>query len=187
MPLTSFADLSLAHIFEDLPFLVASHGLFVDVHGYGNLANDGDLGCITLKVVTYSKKGELLKESRLLRKMQQLPPCVLPCTYCAEPGSAIVEADRCPLCLTVCAIPSWTKTTSIAKVTVSTTGRITIDSPHADILTAFLAPLFLARTTHYEEHRENIIRVSEEAERKKAELRKRRQHWQDARADADPV
>jgi hypothetical protein len=174
MPITSFADISLSQIFQELPSLVSLYGLFAEVFGYGNLPDDAHIGSITLKITTYKHETKgLLTESRLLRKMQHLPPCEIPCTYCIP--SAEGEAERCPMCLDLCPHPPWTKGTSVAKITVTPTGQLIIDSQYAEILHSFLAPLFRKQVIRYEEHIENIIRVSEEYEKNKMKRRKLRQ------------
>ena len=172
MPITSFADISLSHIFQELPFLVES-GLFVDVSGYGTVADDATVGRISLTVTTYTDvDGNRLTHSRLLRKMMNLPPCILPCAYCVPSNVQVNPPATCPLCLAECPSPHWKKETIVAKLTVLTTGEITVDSPFASQLHAFLAPLIMKQVKRFEERQHDIIRVFEEYEQ--AKLRKRK-------------
>jgi hypothetical protein len=147
--LTSLNDLSLSQIFQELPSLVETDGLFVDVTSYGQL--QGFLGEITFAVKTYRNSAGFLKESRLLRKMRRMPACVLPCTYCAEPGPPEATPDTCPLCLAFCATPSWKKASQLVKVAVSLKGELTIDGSFAHALLSFLSPLFLKAVKRHEE------------------------------------
>jgi hypothetical protein len=64
----------------------------------------------------------------------------------------------------------------MVNVRVHHSGKIEATSSHADILTAFLQPLFTHQVKYYEEHRENIERVAAEAAKAKEErlLRQRR-------------
>ena len=172
MPITSFADISLSHIFQELPYLVEC-GLFVDVSGYGTASDDSTVGRISLTVTTYTDTdGNRLTHSRLLRKMMNLPACVLPCSYCTPSKEELNPPATCPLCLAECPSPHWKKETIVAKLTLLTTGEITVDSPFAQPLHAFLAPLIMKQVRRFEERQHNIIRVFEEYEQ--AKLRKRK-------------
>lgn len=170
MPVSTFSDLSLSHIFQELPSLVTSHGLFVEVNGF-NHASD-HVGDITLRVTTYTGSNGRLKESRLQRKMRGLPPAPSPCTYCTA-SDTILAPDTCPLCLTPTQTPGWIKETTTAQVKVNHSGKIEVSSSHAESLQSFLQPLFDAQVTNYDERHENIERVAAAAE--EAKLRKRRQ------------
>jgi hypothetical protein len=172
MPISTFSDLSLSHIFQELPSLVSSHGLFVEVNGLSNATSH--VGDITLKVTTYTGSNGRLKESRLQRKMCGLPAAPSPCTYCIG-SDKILAPDTCPLCLTPTQTPGWVKETTTANVKVDHSANINVTSSHSEILAAFLAPLFHARLKHYEEHHENIERVAATAAATaEAEKRKRR-------------
>jgi len=98
----------------------------------------------------------------------------------AGKGSAatpqILAPDTCPLCLTDSATPGWIKETTMVNVRVHHSGKIEATSSHAEILTAFLQPLFTGQVKYYEEHHENIERVAAEAAKAKEErlLRQRR-------------
>ena len=132
MPISSLVDISLASVFQDLPYLVASHGLYADVSGYGSPSKEY-VGTVVLKVCTYEKEG-LLMESRLLNKMNHLPPCSLPCKYCVSVTGQSVTGqsgeqsgeDRCPLCLRTCKA-TWTKKVYSVKMHIASTGEIIID------------------------------------------------------------
>jgi hypothetical protein len=164
MPISSLVDISLASVFQDLPYLVASHGLYADVSGYGSPTKEY-VGTVMLKVCTYDKDG-LLKESRLLNKMNHLPPCSLPCNYCSEASSE--GEDRCPLCLRVCK-PTWTKKIYSVKMNVTATGEIIIDElgEIGNTLYSFLAPRILKLVNTYEETHEYTEQVFADAQKKK--------------------
>lgn len=169
MPVSTFSELSLSHIFQELPSLVASHGLFVEVNGFNHATSH--VGDITLKVTTYTGSNGRLKESRLQRKMRGLPAAPSPCTYCTA-SDTILAPDTCPLCLTPTQTPGWVKETTVANIKVNHSGKIEVSSSHAEILQTFLQPLFDAQIKHYEERHENIERVAAAAQ--EAKLRKRR-------------
>ena len=168
MPISSLVDISLASVFQDLPYLVASHGLYVDVSGYGSPTKEY-VGTVMLKVCTYEKDG-LLKESRLLNKMNHLPPCSLPCKYCLDGSEG---EDRCPLCLRVCKA-TWTKKLYSVKMNVTATGEIIIDhlGEIGNTLYSFLAPRIVKLVNIYEETHEYTEQVFADAQKKK-ELRRR--------------
>lgn len=173
MPISTFSDLSLSQIFQELPSLVTSHGLFVEVNGLSNAA--AHVGDITLKVTTYTGSNGRLKESRLQRKMHGLPAAPSPCTYCTA-SDTILAPDTCPLCLTPTQTPGWVKETTTAQVKVDNSGNINVTSSHAESLQPFLQPLFHAQVKNYEERHENIERVAALAQAaKEVEKRKRRQ------------
>ena len=175
MPINTFSEISLSSIFQELPSLVSSHGLFVEVFGYGTSSTPGCVGNISLKVITYTNDAGRLKESRLLRKMMQLPACVLPCTFCTSTSNLILEPEQCPICLVVSKNPSWKKETSVARVTVAECGTLTVEAPFDDhVLKEFLQPLFTKQVQIFERDEKDIIRASEEFEKKKMEIRKRR-------------
>jgi hypothetical protein len=187
MPISTFSQISLSQIFQELPSLVNTDGLFVEVNGFSHAASY--VGDITFKVTTYSGPNGRLKESRLQRKMAGLRATPSPCSFCPLPtsgpswakdkgGSAtpqIVAPDTCPLCLTASATPGWVKETTMVNVRVHHSGKIELSS-HADILERFLQPLFTQQVTRYEERGENIERVAAEAVKAKEErlLRQRR-------------
>lgn len=183
MPISEFSQISLSQIFQELPSLVLTDGLFVEVNGFSHAASYvGDIG---FKVTTYTGINGRLKESRLQRKMAGLRASPSPCTFCppallASKGataiSQILAPDTCPLCLTASATPGWVKQTTTADVRLHHSGKIEVRSSHADILTAFLQPLFTGQVKYYEEHRENIERVAADAQAAKEErlLRQRR-------------
>ena len=184
MPISSLVDISLASVFQDLPYLVASHGLYADVSGYGSPTKEY-VGTVVLKVCTYEKeKDGLLMESRLLNKMNHLPPCSLPCKYCiSETGQSVTgqsvteqsggeaEAhDRCPLCLRVCKA-TWTKKVYSVKMNVTPTGEIIIDElgEVGNTLYSFLAPRIVKLVNIYEETHEYTEQVFADAQKKKLE------------------
>jgi hypothetical protein len=169
MPISTLSDLSLSQIFQELPSLVTSHGLFVEVNGLANAT--AHVGDITLKVTTYTGSNGRLKESRLQRKMRGLPAAPSPCTYCTA-SDTILAPDTCPLCLTPTQTPGWIKETTVANIKVEHSGKIEVSSSHAENLLSFLQPLFHAQVKQYEERHENIERVAAAAE--EAKLRKRR-------------
>jgi hypothetical protein len=162
MPISTFTQISLSQIFQELPSLVPSHGLFVDVNGFSHAASY--VGDITLRVTTYTGTHGRLKESRLQRKMLGLPAAPNPCTYCRSPCDKILAPDTCPLCLTPTAMPGWIKETTTVQVRVHHTGKIELSSwdrqNHNDIIAAFLQPLFTQQVKRYEERGENIERVA---------------------------
>ena len=167
MPISSLINISLANVFQDLPYLVASDGLYVDVSGYGSPTNDY-VGTVVLKVCTYTKDG-LLKESRLLNKMNHLPPCSLPCNYCSDAeGKTDVAEDRCPMCLAMCKA-TWKKEVSSVKLHISSTGEIVLDElGHiGNILYSFLSPRILQLVANYEATHEYTEMIFEEAQKKK--------------------
>jgi hypothetical protein len=183
MPISEFSQISLSQIFQELPSLVNTDGLFVEVNGFSHAASYvGDIG---FRVTTYTGTNGRLKESRLQRKMAGLRATPSPCSFCppalrASKGAVatpeILAPDTCPLCLTASATPGWVKQTTMVNVRVHHSGKIEATSSQADILTAFLQPLFTAQVKYYEEHRENIERVAAEAAKAKEErlLRQRR-------------
>ena len=170
MPISSLVDISLASVFQDLPYLVASDGLYVDVSGYGSPTNDY-AGTIVLKVCTYTKDA-LLKESRLLNKMNHLPPCSLPCNYCCDADCTAESEllDRCPMCLTMCKA-TWKKEAYSVKLHISSTGSIVLDDlgEIGNILYSFLSPRILQLVANYEATHEYTELVFEEAQKKKKE------------------
>jgi len=193
MPISTFSQISLSQIFQELPSLVNTDGLFVEVNGFSHAASYvGDIG---FKVSTYTGTNGRLKESRLQRKMAGLRATPVPCGFCPpteSKGAAatpqILAPDTCPLCLAASATPGWVKETTMVNIRVYHSGEIRYivtsslpdgeapSPPHADRLTRFLQPLFTQQVTHYEEHCENIERVAAEAAKAKEErlLRQRR-------------
>ena len=177
MPISEFSQISLSQIFQELPSLVLTDGLFVEVNGFSHAASYvGDIG---FKVTTYTGTNGRLKESRLQRKMLGLGATPSPCSFCPpalQETPQILAPDTCPLCLTASATPGWIKETTRVNARLYHSGKIEIDSLHSDRLTAFLQPLFTGQVKYYEEHRENIERVAEAAQKAKEErlLRQRR-------------
>jgi hypothetical protein len=172
MPISSLVDISLASVFQDLPYLVESDGLYADVSGYGSPTKEY-VGTVVLKVCTYDKDG-LLKESRLLNKMNHLPPCSLPCKYCFEEASSEGE-DRCPLCLRSCKA-TWIKKVYSVKINITSTGEIIIDElgEIGNTLYSFLAPRILKLVKVYEETHEYTEQVFADAKKKKENALRRR-------------
>ena len=171
MPISAFSHISLSQIFQELPSLVLTDGLFVEVCGFGNA--ESYVGHITMKVTTYTGTTGRLKESRLQRKMLGLRAAPSPCTFCAAAIPQILAPDTCPLCLTATATPGWIKETTVANIKLHHSGKIEVSSSHADILSRFLQPLFTRQVIYYEEHREEIERVWAEAEKAKEERKRR--------------
>lgn len=175
MPISSLVDISLASVFQDLPYLVASHGLYADVSGYGSPTKEY-VGTVVLKVCTYEKeKDGLLMESRLLNKMNHLPPCSLPCKYCLDDSGETVEDqgeadDRCPLCLRTCKA-TWTKKVYSVKIHIASTGEIIIDElgEIGNTLYSFLAPRIRKLVDIYEETHEYTEQVFADSQKKKLE------------------
>ena len=183
MPISEFSQISLSQIFQELPSLVKTDGLFVEVHGFSHAASY--VGDITFRVTTYTGTNGRLKESRLQRKMLGLSATPTSCTFCPpeaghlwakSKGAAatpqILAPDTCPLCLTVSATPGWVKETTMVNARLHHSGKIELSS-HADILQRFLQPLFTKQITYYEEHRENIERVAAAAQAAKEERKRR--------------
>ena len=170
MPISEFSQISLSQIFQELPSLVKTDGLFVEVHGFSHAASY--VGDITFRVTTYTGTNGRLKESRLQRKMLGLRATPTPCTFCAAATPQILAPDTCPLCLTVSATPGWVKETTMVNARLHHSGKIELSS-HADILQRFLQPLFTKQITYYEEHRENIERVAAAAQAAKEERKRR--------------
>ena len=185
MPISSLVDISLASVFQDLPYLVESDGLYADVSGYGSPTKEY-VGTVVLKVCTYDKDG-LLKESRLLNKMNHLPPCSLPCKYCVsvtgqsvtgqsgeQSGGEAEADDRCPLCLRTCKA-TWTKKVYSVKMHIASTGEIIIDElgEIGNTLYSFLAPRIRKLVDTYEETHEYTEQVFADAQKKKEGLRRR--------------
>ena len=176
MPVSDFSQFSLSHIFQELPSLVSSHGLFVEVNGFSHASSY--VGDISFKVTTYTGTNGRLRESRLQRKMLGLPAAPNPCTYCKPPCDKILAPDTCPLCLTPTAMPGWIKETTMVNARVHHSGKIEISSwdrqNHNDTMMAFLQPLFTKQVKHYEERGENIERVAAAVQAAKEAERKRR-------------
>lgn len=188
MPISTFSQISLSQVFQELPSLVNTDGLFVEVNGFSHAASY--VGDITFRVTTYSGPNGRLKESRLQRKMVGLRATPTPCSFCPLPTSGppcakgkgatatpqIHAPDTCPLCLTASPTPGWVKETTTVNVRLHHSGKIEVTSSHADILERFLQPLFTMQVTRYEERGENIERVAAEAAKAKEErlLRQRR-------------
>jgi hypothetical protein len=183
MPISEFSQISLSQIFQELPSLVKTDGLFVEVHGFSHAASY--VGDISFRVTTYTGTNGRLKESRLQRKMAGLHATPSPCTFCppeaghlwaksngAAATPQILAPDTCPLCLTASATPGWVKETTMVHARLYHSGKIELSS-HADILERFLQPLFTKQITYYEEHRENIERVAAAAAAAKEENRRR--------------
>jgi hypothetical protein len=172
MPISTLSQISLSQIFQELPSLVASEGLFVEVNGVINA--ETYLGDISLRVTTYTGTNGRLKESRLQRKMRGLPAAPSPCLYCSSPSDKILAPDTCPLCLTTTTTPGWVKETTTANIRVDYSGSITITSIYTDILMKFLAPLFHKQVKYHEDHHENIERVAAAVQAAKEAERRRR-------------
>ena len=147
MPISEFSQISLSQIFQELPSLVKTDGLFVEVHGFSHAASY--VGDISFRVTTYTGTNGRLKESRLQRKMLGLSATPSSCTFCPpeaghvwakSKGAAatpqILAPDTCPLCLTVSATPGWVKETTMVNARLHHSGKIELSS-HADILQRF--------------------------------------------------
>ena len=173
MPITSLTDIPLTTVFQDLPNLVTTHGLFVDVSGYGNTTIPNSIGCILLKIIIYTRSdGTMLQESRVLRKMRNLPPCNFPCTFCTSTPISD-KTDTCPLCLLPCEKPCWKKETRSIVVSISPSGSITTE-PEEEIIANFLENRILAQVKKYDDTHEHMQFMLDEANKKKEELRQRR-------------